>query len=98
MSLRITRRPRAREDLLEVWSYIADDNETAADRMLDRIEQKLHMLADNPRAGRERSEVAEGLRSAPVGNYVIFYRVAPDALTVVRVLSGYQDADAIDFT
>lgn len=66
--------------------------------MLDRIEQKLRMLADNPRAGRERPEVAAGLRSVPVGNYVIFYRVAPDALTVVRVLSGYQDADAIDFT
>ncbi|TFF17200.1 type II toxin-antitoxin system RelE/ParE family toxin, partial [Jiella endophytica] len=46
--MRITRRPRAREDLLEVWGYIADDNETAADRMLDRIEQKLFMLADHP--------------------------------------------------
>ncbi|MBO0906546.1 type II toxin-antitoxin system RelE/ParE family toxin [Jiella sonneratiae] len=97
MSLRITRRPRAREDLLEVWSYIADDNETAADRMLDRIEQKLLMLADNPRAGRERPEVAGGLRSVPVGNYVIFYRIEPDAIIVVRVLSGYKDTDAIEF-
>tara|TARA_B100000378_G_C17914672_1_gene367488 strand:- start:162 stop:458 length:297 start_codon:yes stop_codon:yes gene_type:complete len=97
LSLRITRRPRAREDLLEVWGYIADDNETAADRMLDRIEQKLLMLADHPHAGRERPEIAAGLRSFPVGNYVIFYRIEPDALTVVRVLSGYQDSDAADF-
>jgi len=61
----ILRRPQARLDLIDIWNYIADDNEAAADRLLDRIEQ--------PKAGRERAELAPGLRSFPVGNYLLFY-------------------------
>lgn len=29
---------RAREDLLDIWAYIAADNPTAADRVYDRID------------------------------------------------------------
>ena len=33
MKLEIVRRPRARLDLIEIWTYIAEDNEAAADRL-----------------------------------------------------------------
>jgi plasmid stabilization system protein ParE len=56
----ILRRPHARLDLIDIWNYIADDNEAAADRMLDRIEGALQMLSEQPKAGRERSELAPG--------------------------------------
>jgi toxin ParE1/3/4 len=46
MSREILRRSRARRDLEEIWSYIADDNESAADRMLERIDEILRMLRD----------------------------------------------------
>jgi toxin ParE1/3/4 len=39
MNREILRRPQARLDLIEIWSFIADDNEAAADRMLDRFEK-----------------------------------------------------------
>ena len=61
----ILRRPQARLDLIDIWNYIADDNEAAADRMLDRIESVLWMLSEQPKAGRERPELAPGLRSLP---------------------------------
>ena len=35
--LEVTRLPRAEEDLLQIWRYIAEDNEAAADRFLDRL-------------------------------------------------------------
>jgi hypothetical protein len=35
---KIIRSPLARRDLIDIWQFIADDNETAADRQLDRIE------------------------------------------------------------
>jgi toxin ParE1/3/4 len=35
MAGEIVRRPQARLDLIEIWNFIADDNEAAADRMLD---------------------------------------------------------------
>jgi plasmid stabilization system protein ParE len=31
MALKVFRTPRARADLVEIWNYIADDNETAVD-------------------------------------------------------------------
>lgn len=35
---RITRSPLVETDLLEIWLFIAEDNQRAADEMLDRIE------------------------------------------------------------
>lgn len=91
MVLRVSRRPRARLDLIEIWTYIADDSETAADRLLRRIDSILDMLAETPLAGRARPELRPEIRSFPIGNYVIFYVARPDAIDVVRVLSRYRD-------
>jgi toxin ParE1/3/4 len=91
-----TRRPQAREDLLDIWQYIVDDNETAATAFLRRIDRAIQMLADNPQAGRERPELAANLRSFPVGNYVIFYMPGSHGIEVVRVLNARQDISAED--
>ena len=77
----IFRRPQARLDLIDIWNYIADDNEAAADPMLDRIEGVPQMLREQPKAGRERLELAPRLRGFPVGNYLVFYLPLPGAST-----------------
>ena len=51
---------------------------------------------ENPLAGRTRSELVEGLRSFPVGNYVLFYRPAGGGIELIRALSGYRDIQAED--
>ncbi|PIO96208.1 type II toxin-antitoxin system RelE/ParE family toxin [Pleomorphomonas carboxyditropha] len=96
MGLEVSRRPRARLDLIEIWTYVADDNEAAADRLLRRIDSVLDMLADTPLAGRARPELHPEIRSFPVGNYVVFYVVQPAAMDVVRVLSRYRDITGED--
>jgi toxin ParE1/3/4 len=95
---KIVRRPRARQDLIEVWQYIADDNEAAANRTLDRIELALANLAENPMIGRARPELVPDLRSFPVGNYVLFYRPMPDGIDLIRVRSGYLDTQPEDMS
>ena len=97
MNREILRRPQARLDLIEIWSFIADDNEVAADRMLDRFEKALRMLRDRPMAGRQRSELAPDLRSFPIGNYVLFYLPLPNGIDLVRVRSRYLDIEPDDF-
>ncbi|MGH9602663.1 MAG: type II toxin-antitoxin system RelE/ParE family toxin [Terriglobales bacterium] len=87
--VRLTRAARA--DLIEIWSYLATDSETAADRVLDRIGSRLDLLARSPHLGRRREELRPSLRSFPVGDYLIFYQVTGKALTVVRVLHGSRD-------
>lgn len=93
----IRRRPLARRDLIEIWTYIAADNEAAADGVLDRIDEVLAMLADNPRAGRPRPELAPDLRSFPAGSYVLFYLPGVDGIELVRVRSGFLDISRDDF-
>jgi toxin ParE1/3/4 len=90
----IIKRPRARGDLTEIWNYIAADNETRADAFVDLIDQKFQALAGYPNLGRSRDELEEGLRSLPVGSYVIFYRAIPAGVEIVRVLHGSRDLNA----
>lgn len=90
---RIVRSPRAREDLIELWTHIAADNPSAADRMLDRIEAKLRLLADTPRLGPARPDIAEGLRLFPIRRYVVLYRELPDGIEIVRVVHGMRRLD-----
>jgi toxin ParE1/3/4 len=86
---------RARADLVEIWDYIADDNETQADAFIDNIDRRLRLLAEKPYLGRVRDELAENMRSFPVGRYVIFYIVIPNGIQIVRVLHGARDLASI---
>ena len=42
---------RARADLLEAWLYIAEDNLSAADRILETIDQEAKALLNQPLMG-----------------------------------------------
>ncbi|HEX9215098.1 MAG TPA: type II toxin-antitoxin system RelE/ParE family toxin [Bradyrhizobium sp.] len=96
MANRPLKSPQTEIDLTAIWDYIAKDNLRAADTLLVRIEATFDMLAETPFAGRERSELRAGLRSFPVGNYLIFYVPIPDGVEVVRVMHGRQGIDADD--
>ena len=79
---------QAEADVSEIWLYIAMDNIEAADRVVDRFTQTLQRIADHAGIGTDREEYRPGLRSFPVGNYVIFYHEIKDGIEVFRVLHG----------
>jgi toxin ParE1/3/4 len=83
--------PQARQDLLEIWSFVAQDSPAAANRLLDQIQSAFSILAENPLAGRLREEFSPDLRSFPTGKYVTFYRPDVNGIIVVRVLHGSRD-------
>jgi toxin ParE1/3/4 len=85
----------AERDLVEIWTYIAKDNPNAADRVLDLIDRRLESLAEFPRFGEARPDLAPDLRCYPAGSYVIFYRPTAREIQVARVLHGARDALAI---
>ncbi len=87
----ILKRPSALSDLVEIWEYIAEDSEARADAFVETIDRKFRALAENPGMGRTRDELAEGVRSFPVGRYIIFYRSLMDGIEVVRILHGARD-------
>ena len=90
------KRRQADADLDAIWSYIAIDNVSAAEAQIERFREVFKMLVQSPLAGRERPDLQRGLRSFPVGSYLIFYVPLPDGIEVVRVMSGRQDIDADD--
>ena len=91
---RVTRRPLAAADILDIWDYIAEDSLDQADRWVERLDEKLRLLATQPMMGRAREELAADLRSFPFGRSVIFYAPVDDGIDVVRVLHSARDIRA----
>jgi plasmid stabilization system protein ParE len=91
---RILRAPEAKQDLLDIWAYIACESAPSiADAFLARIEGAMEIVAFAPYIGRERPEFIGRPRSIPVRPYMIFYEPLPegDGITVWRVMHGHRD-------
>lgn len=83
--------PEAKEDVRGIRKYIAEDNPQAASRMVATLKEKCRALASTPMMGRTCNELASGLRSFPVGSYIIFYRIAGENIEIARIIHGAQD-------
>jgi plasmid stabilization system protein ParE len=95
---KVTLSQSAHNDLLEAWLYIAEDNQPAADKLLDAINKEANTLALQPLMGRARPELADCLRSWPTSTpYLLFYLADEVGITVLRVLHHARDVRQIDF-
>jgi addiction module RelE/StbE family toxin len=86
---RLEWRPLAEVDLLEILEYIGQDNPDAALELVQTIHTKAEGLRSRPtlhRVGR-----MHGTREMVVHrNYVVFYRVSDEAVTILRVKHARQ--------
>jgi toxin ParE1/3/4 len=90
--------PQAESDLDEIWHYVATTSGAIeiADRLIDSITDRFLLLARHPHMGRSRDEdLRAGLRSFPVGNYVIIYRIQDEDVLILRVLRGSRNLGAL---
>jgi toxin ParE1/3/4 len=90
--------PEAASDLDDIWYYVARQSGSVevADRLIDTIARRFVVLARNPHLGRRRDDdLRPGLRSFPVGSYVIIYRVEGPDVLILRVLWGGRDIPAL---
>lgn len=85
----------ATADLEEISAHIAKENRQAAVRLLQQILEKCRLLAARPLIARARSEILPELRSFPVGNYLIFFRIIDGGIEIARVLHGARDLRAV---
>jgi toxin ParE1/3/4 len=89
---------RAREDLLEIWGWIASDNPKIADRVYDAIEKRCNSLQKQPQLGRPRPEVGEGARSLVIERWIAFYRIVENGVQIVRIVDGARDLSKLEWT
>jgi len=92
------RAPQADLDLDDIWHYIAAKSSSAdiADRLVDSITDRFFLMASHPYLGRARDEdLRPGLRSFPVAEYVIIYRIDGEDVVILRVLRGSRNIEAL---
>ncbi len=80
--------------MLDIWGYVSADNENAADNVITNLRTTIERIADQPRMGRIRIEFNADLYCFPRDNYLIFYRIIPGGIRVVRVLHSARDISA----
>jgi toxin ParE1/3/4 len=90
--------PQAHEDLIDIYTYIALDDPSAAERIFDAIQAKALLLIDNPRQGVRRSEIRPSTRMLVEGPYLLLYETRPDCdeggigeVEIVRIVDGRRN-------
>jgi toxin ParE1/3/4 len=86
----------ALSDLKQIADYIAANNEAAARRVINRLEELCYLLGDLPGLGRP-SNVAGVRKLVADWNYLIAYEIqtrrdgAPRAVVILRVYHGARN-------
>ena len=84
----------AEEDFLEIISYIAADNITAAENLALKFEKNFESLAANPKLGRipREEEIRNlGYRYLIVQNHIIIYTIEDKTILIHRILHGARN-------
>ncbi len=78
----------ARQDLKEIFEYIANENPNAARRLLGEIKEQALILIDNPQIG--RAGRVEGTRELVLSgtNYILPYRAKGKQIQILAVFHG----------
>src|ERR1039458_4686166 len=84
--------PLAKADIFDIWAYIADDNEDAADRVERAIFEACAFVAEAPMRGHSRPDLtSRSLRFWTLTrypNYSLVYRPETAPLEIVAVMHG----------
>jgi len=92
---------QAESDLLIHFCYIARDRPATAERLLDSVQRACARISEHPQIGEACEGLAPkllGLRHWPVPgfpSYLIFYRVTPSQIQILRLLHGARDLGAV---
>ena len=91
--------PQARNDLFDIWSFIAKDDPEAADRVENTIYAACDLIAEVPLAGRIRPDLTLlPLRFwvvQPYPNYLIVYDPEKSPLQIIRILHGARNLPGV---
>lgn len=94
--LKLRLNPLALQDLNEIKSYISIDldNPIAAKRLIEKIIKRYELLAEQPFMGAllsNKIDFVTDYRYLVVENYIIFYKVDENFVSIYRILYGSRD-------
>lgn len=87
--------PLAKADIFDIWAYIAENSETAADRVEQAVFDACEFLAVGPSRGHTRPDLTpRPLRFWTLNrypNYTVVYRPDTAPLQIIAVLHGKRN-------
>jgi toxin ParE1/3/4 len=94
-NLRLSLSPRAKGDFGAILALSEQIwGKAQRDIYRTKLDDALRRLAEFPEAGRSREELGPGLRSVPVEQHVIYYRVRGSWLRVEPILHQRMNASS----
>ena len=84
----------AREDIGEIYLYIAEGSPISALGVTNKIADKIDTLAELPYIGKivpDNELAKQEYRMLIIDSYIAFYKVIDDEVVVYRVLHGMRD-------
>ena len=86
----------ARAELDGIWLYVATESGSVeiANGQIDKITDCFWLLVAHPSAGRRRDyDLGSKVRSFPVGEYVVIYRIKDFGPLILHVARGSRDQE-----
>jgi toxin ParE1/3/4 len=84
-------RRAAQQDLERIVLRIAVEDPAAGRRFRDRVLDRIGVLRSFPESAQPRPEFGIGVRTIPIGRYIVFVRVAVPKVVVLRIIHGARD-------
>jgi toxin ParE1/3/4 len=96
MKYKVVILPEAKEDLIEIFLYVAEhDSPTRADALLDALEEKSTSLYENPQRGHIVPELkrvhVDGFREIHCKPFRIVFQISDKNVYVHAVLDGRRE-------
>ena len=88
--------PRALEDLKNIGRYTEQQwGKRQRNTYLRALEKRFSWLAENPRLGEHRTDVAEGYYSFPQGEHVVFRMIGEENINIIGI--SHKEMDIITY-
>ncbi|NGM23525.1 type II toxin-antitoxin system RelE/ParE family toxin [Roseomonas stagni] len=80
--------PEAIADLVAVRDHVATYRPDSAGPLVDRLIDRVRLLAEHPEAGERLPRLGPGIRRLTAAPYLILYRIEAEEVRIVRILHG----------
>jgi toxin ParE1/3/4 len=73
---------------VRIWSFIdrREDSASRADSVVSELAHRFVAIASAPSISKRQDHIEPGMRSLPVGNYVVYYRETDEHVLIMRVV------------
>lgn len=83
---------RANDDLKNIARFTREQwGDAQREKYMRALDDRFHRLAEQPRSGKHRPDIAEGYYCFAQGSHLIFYLIGTDAIYIIGVLHKRMD-------